>query len=374
MQTAVIPVILSGGAGTRLWPLSRELRPKQFLPLVTERTMLQETYLRTRALAELLRPPIVVCNEAHRFLVAEQMRAAGAEPQTIVLEPEGRNTAPAVAVAARVALEGAGAEDPLLLVLPADHVIADTGAFVAAVRIALEPAARGCLVTFGVVPDRPETGYGYLRKGEPGSADGGWYRLEQFVEKPDLSTALDYVKSNAYLWNSGMFVFSARKYLEELERHAPDIAAAAQRAAEEAVADKDFTRLGAAFLDCRSDSIDYAVMEKTASAAVVPLDAGWSDVGSWPALHDVVDKDADRNALRGDILALDCRDSYIAATHRLVAAVGLEGYVVVETADAVLVMPKGRAQDVKRAVDALKKAGRPEASVESPRRGARAAK
>src|SRR5690606_34709340 len=289
--------------------MSRELRPKQFLPLVSERTMLQETYLRLTSLDE-LRAPIVVCNEAHRFLVAEQMRAVGAAPRSIVLEPKGRNTAPAVGIAALLALDASGDEsaDPLLLVLPADHVIADADAFVSAVRIAVAAASEGRLVTFGVVPDRPETGYGYLLKGAPGDDGARWFQLERFVEKPDRTTAEEYVQSGRYLWNSGMFVFSARRFLEELERHAPDIAAACRRAAAEAASDADFTRLGPAFLESPSDSIDYAVMEPTSSAAVVPLEAGWSDVGSWQALHEILSAGDDGNVLRGDVIAEACRN------------------------------------------------------------------
>lgn len=359
---AVIPVILSGGSGTRLWPMSRELRPKQFLPLVSERTMLQETYLRVRTLDE-LQAPIVVCNDAHRFLVAEQMRSVGASPRAIVLEPEGRNTAPAVGIAARLALDAFRHDeksDPLLLVLPADHVIADAEAFVAAVRIALGAAGEGFLVTFGVVPDRPETGYGYLLKGTPGNDGARWFRLERFVEKPNRATAEEYLRSGRYLWNSGMFVFSARRYLEELERHAPSIASACERAAAEAVTDADFTRLGAAFLESPSDSIDYAVMEHTGSAAIVPLDAGWSDVGSWQALHEILPADDEGNVLRGDVIAEACRNCFIVADRRLVAAVGVEDHVIVETDDAVLVIPRAAAQDVKRVVEALKAAGRRE--------------
>lgn len=385
---AVIPVILSGGSGTRLWPLSRELRPKQFLPLVTERTMLQETYLRTRKISDFLGDPIVVCNEAHRFLVAEQMCALGAKPQTIVLEPEGRNTAPAVAIAAWLALAASrgaqpgasrpGADatgtaptatgdeaDPLLFVLPADHVITDVDAFAAAARTAFDVAVQGYLVTFGVVPTRPETGYGYILRGEPGDDAGSWYRLERFVEKPSRPTAEDYVRSGRYLWNSGMFAFSARRYLEELARYAPRIGESCKRAAEEASRDADFTRLGAAFLESPSDSIDYAVMEHAQTAAVVPLDAGWSDVGSWPALHEVVDKDEAGNVLRGDVIAEGCRNCFISSSGRLVAVVGAEGYVVVETADAVLVMPHAAAQDVKRIVESLSAAQRTELRAHS---------
>jgi mannose-1-phosphate guanylyltransferase/mannose-6-phosphate isomerase len=249
-------------------------------------------------------------------------------------------------------------EDPLLLVLPADHMILDLGAFVAAVDAAVEAAAAGRLVTFGVVPDKPETGYGYLLRG---TDHGRWSVLERFVEKPNLETAARYVESGRYLWNSGMFVFSARAYLDELGRHAPRILTACRQAVAAAVVDQDFTRLGASFLDCPSDSIDYAIMEKTDKAAVVPLDAGWSDVGSWAALYDVLDKDADGNVLRGDVIVENCEDSYIASTSRLVAAIGVRGLVVVETADAIVVMAREHSQSVKRVVDTLKAENRNEA-------------
>jgi mannose-1-phosphate guanylyltransferase len=374
----IIPVILSGGSGTRLWPLSRELEPKQLLPLVTERTLLQETLLRTRGLAGRVEPPIVVCNEAHRFLVAEQFREIDVKPQAIVLESAGRNTAPATAVAALMAAEPSlwerppGREEsrpggrsyvgtnPILLVLPADHVILDAAAFVAAVDAAIEAAAEGRLVTFGIVPDRAETGYGYLRKGE---MRGRWAVLERFIEKPDRATAERYVESGDYLWNSGMFVFTARAYLDELARLAPEMLDACRAAVAAAESDRDFTRLGPAFLDCRADSIDYAVMEKTRNAAVVPLAAGWSDVGSWAALHAVLEKDAGGNVLRGDVIVEACTNSYVAASGRLVAAVGLDRIIIVETADAVLVMAADESQRVKRIVDALKAAGRDEVRV-----------
>src|SRR5690606_1031344 len=285
--------------------------------------------------------------------------------------------APAVAVAAWLALDlaaddseggpaasggsgGHGEADPLLVVLPADHVIADPAAFREAVLTAADVAALCHLVTFGILPERPETGYGYLLKGEPGDESGRWHRLERFVEKPDRATAEEYVRSGRYLWNSGMFVFSASRFLEELERHAPAIAAPARRAAAEAEADADFTRLGAACVECPSDSIDYAVMEKTRAAAVVPLDAGWSDVGSWHALHEILDKDGGGNVVRGDVIVDGCRNCYIASSQRLVAVVGAEELVVVETSDAVLVMPRHASQDVKRVVESLKSAARPE--------------
>jgi mannose-1-phosphate guanylyltransferase/mannose-6-phosphate isomerase len=365
----LIPVILSGGSGTRLWPLSRELRPKQLLPLVGARTLLQEAVLRSRSLAQQLAPPILVCSEDHRFLVAEQLREIGVRPQTTVLEPKGRNTAPALGVAALLATRGSsaanGAErpaaqdssDPVLLVSPADHVILDTTAFAAAVGGAVEAARAGYLVTLGVVPDRPETGYGYI---ERGADKGRWSLVDKFVEKPDLETAQRYVDSGRYLWNSGMFVCTPRTYLEELERHSNAIFAACLRAVDEATVDDDFTRLGGAFLDCPSDSIDYAVMEKTAKAAVVPLDAGWSDVGSWSALYDVLDKDADGNVARGDVVLEGCTDSYVLSTDRLVAAIGLDGFVVIETADAVAVLPRREAQRIKTVVERLKRAGRVE--------------
>lgn len=345
----LVPVILSGGAGSRLWPLSRELYPKQLLPLLGPRTMLQETLQRLAGLEAAA--PVVVCNEAHRFLVAEQLRAIDCHAGAIVLEPTGRNTAPAIALAAHAAL-AANEGDGLLLVLPADHVIRDVTAFQAAIAVAASAARANHLVTFGVVPRSPETGYGYIRRGE---AEGAAYRIAEFVEKPDAGRATQFVASGEHYWNSGMFLFRARRYLEELERHAPDIATACSMAFAGATHDLDFTRIDAGRFDaCRSDSIDYAVMEKTADAVVVPLDAGWSDVGSWASLQDAHAPDADGNVLRGDVLALDTRSSYVHAGHRLVATVGLSDCVVVETKDAVLVAPRERAQDVKELVTRLK--------------------
>jgi mannose-1-phosphate guanylyltransferase/mannose-6-phosphate isomerase len=352
----VIPVILSGGSGTRLWPLSTKQRPKQFLRLVTEHSLFQETVLRTRAFSGGASAPLIVCNESHRFLVAEQLRELDIPARAIVLEPAGRNTAPAVAVAALLARSSVDSgDDAFLAVLPADHVITGTDAFAAAVADSIAAAERGHLVTFGIVPDRPETGYGYILRGADRDR---WSDLEKFVEKPDAATAQRYVESGRYLWNSGMFVFRAAAYLEELGRHAPRILESSQRAVAGAVRDQDFTRLGAEFLDCPSDSIDYAVMEKTSNAAVVRLDAGWNDVGSWSALHDVLARDAAGNVLRGDVLATRCHDSYIAATSRTVAALGLEGVVIVETEGAVLVMTRDEAQNVKQVVDNLASAKR----------------
>ncbi len=354
----VIPVILSGGAGTRLWPLSRELYPKQFLPLTGERTMIQETALRAEGMPGAA-DPIVVCNEAHRFLVAEQLRQVGIVPQAILLEPVGRNTAPAVAVAAFAALAGAKAGDePLLLVLPADHVIEDQGAFRRAVETALQAALRGRLVTFGIVPTRPETGYGYIRKG---LASGPALEVAAFVEKPDAAKAAHFIASGDYLWNSGMFLMPARGYLEELRRLDGPMHAACERAFGAAERDLDFVRLDkAAFESCRADSIDYAVMEKTNRAAVVPLAAGWSDVGTFASLQEALPGDAMGNVTRGDVLAEDSKDCLLYSSGRLVAAVGLASHVVIETKDAVMVVPKSRVQDVKRLVERMKQAGRSE--------------
>jgi mannose-1-phosphate guanylyltransferase/mannose-6-phosphate isomerase len=361
------PVILSGGAGTRLWPLSRELYPKQLLALTGERTMLQQTALRLSGLAATA--PVVVCNEAHRFLVAEQLRQLRIEPRAVVLEPFGRNTGPAIALAAHAALKMSAAEqgdDPELLVLPADHVIKDVSAFQKAVRIALPAVQQGKLVTFGIVPGAPETGYGYIQRGEAGSADGsgGVYRISRFVEKPSLERAQQFLQSGDYLWNSGMFMFRAGRYLQELERFAPQMARVCRSAFETAKSDLDFMRIDAKTFElCPSDSIDYAVMEKTSDAIVVPLDAGWSDVGSWSALHDACEADAHGNVSRGDVIAEDSERCYLYSESRLVAAVGLNDHVVVETKDAVLVAPKNRVQDVKKLVARLKEAGRYEHSL-----------
>jgi mannose-1-phosphate guanylyltransferase/mannose-6-phosphate isomerase len=321
--------------------------------------MLQETVARTEGLPGLA-PPIVICNENHRFMVAEQLRELGTAPQAIVLEPQGRNTAPAAAIAALLVSGGADA-DPVLLVLPADHVITDVPAFQAAVAVGRVAAESGSLVTFGVVPDRAETGYGYIRRGAgPGPA----FSVAKFVEKPDSATARGYVESGEYYWNSGMFMFRASAYLAELGRYAPAMLAACRAALAAAGRDLDFLRLPAQeFASCPSDSIDYAVMERTDRAVVVPLAAGWSDVGSWAALADALPRDAEGNVTAGDVLTEDSSGCYLHSTSRLVAAVGLRDHVVVETKDAVLVAPRDRVQDVKELVAELKARGRYETSL-----------
>jgi mannose-1-phosphate guanylyltransferase/mannose-6-phosphate isomerase len=358
----IIPVILSGGAGTRLWPLSRELYPKQLLPLTGNHTMLQETVLRLAGIKA--SAPLVVCNEAHRFLVAEQLRQLGVQPVATILEPVGRNTAPAIALAAHAALKAAataGDADPVLLVLPADHVIRNVPAFQQAVQMAQNAAQAGQLVTFGIVAKSPETGYGYIQRGP---ASGAAYGIARFVEKPDAARAREFVNSGDYYWNSGMFMFRARRYLEELTRFAPDMARVCAAAFGASRADLDFTRIDAkTFEACPADSIDYAVMEKTADAVVVALDAGWSDVGSWSALHEASEADANGNVTHGDVISEDTHGSYLHAQSRLVAAVGLQDHVVVETKDAVLVAPRSRVQDVKKLVQQLKAKGRYEYSL-----------
>ena len=347
------PVLLSGGSGTRLWPLSREAYPKQFLPLAGDDTMVQATWRRVEALADLA--PIVVANEEHRFLVAEQLRQVGAPVPAILLEPVGRNTAPAIAAAALQAM--AGGADPLLLVLPSDHVVRDVAGFQRAVREASSAAEAGALVTFGIVPDAPETGFGYIQA----EAGDGLRQVLRFVEKPDAATARSYLDAGGYYWNSGMFLFRASRYLEELARFRPDIVDAVRAAHAAARHDGDFVRLDKdAFSACPSDSIDYAVMEKTADAMVLPVDIGWNDVGSWSALWDVAERDADGNAHHGDVIAVDSRNSY-AYAQRLVALVGLDDIVVVETDDAVLVARKDKVQEVKQVVARLKQEQRSQA-------------
>jgi mannose-1-phosphate guanylyltransferase/mannose-6-phosphate isomerase len=349
----VIPVILCGGAGTRLWPLSRELYPKQLLALVDDYSLLQNTVTRCAGHPDVT-APMLVCNEEHRFLVAEQLREIEVEASRIILEPEGRNTAPAVALAAHEAMKTD--DGAILVVLPSDHVIHKTTLFLEALTTAIDLAKDDALVTFGVVPDKPETGYGYIKKG---MATGAAFKVDKFVEKPDVATASDFLQSGLYCWNSGMFVFKASAYLKELAAQTPRIAEAMAKATANASADLDFTRVNAeAFKSSPSDSIDYAVMEHTADALVVPLDAGWSDIGSWDALWQISEKDEHNNTLVGDAVVHDVEGSLVWSESRLVSVVGLKDVIVVETADAVMVASQDQAQDVKSIVNHLKGSGR----------------
>ena len=348
-------VLLSGGSGTRLWPLSREAYPKQFLPLVGEDTMLQATWRRVAPVADAA--PIVVAGEDHRFLVAEQLRQVGVAAASILLEPVGRNTAPAIAAAALQAM--ADGDDPLLLVLPSDHVVRDAEAFRAAVQEASGAADAGALVTFGIVPTAPETGFGYIQA----EAGEGVRKVLRFVEKPDAATAQSYLDAGGYYWNSGMFLFRASRYLEELARFRADILDGARAAFDAARRDGDFVRLAAdAFAATPAESIDYAVMERTDAAMVLPVDIGWNDVGSWSALWDVAERDAAGNAHHGDVIAVDSRNSY-AWSRRLVALVGVDDIVVVETDDAVLVARTDKGQQVKDVVTKLKQEQRSQAAL-----------
>ncbi|GAA5217698.1 mannose-1-phosphate guanylyltransferase/mannose-6-phosphate isomerase [Corallincola platygyrae] len=351
----ILPVIMAGGTGTRLWPLSRSMYPKQFLPLVGESTMLQETIKRLEGMDT--ESPLIISNEDHRFIVAEQTRAIGVSSE-IILEPVGRNTAPAIALAALTKVNQG--HDPIMLVLAADHVIADVEQFQKSVSFAAVAASKGLLATFGVVPTEPETGYGYIKRGDNAIA-GETYPVEAFVEKPDLQTATAYLEEGSYLWNSGMFMFKASTYLEALKSFRPDIYEACKSAMSVTANDLDFVRVDKqAFEACPSDSIDYAVMEKTDKAVVIPLDAKWNDVGSWSALWDVDTKDCDGNAFKGDVLLHDTKDCLIHGGERLIATVGLDNLIVVDTKDALLVADKSKVQDVKKVVDALKKDQRTE--------------
>ena len=354
----VVPVILAGGSGSRLWPLSRELFPKQFHALFGADSLLQSTLRRAAVVSS--HAPVIVCNEEHRFLVAEQCRSAKLQWQRIILESQGRNTAPAIALAA---LEVCAAdEDALLLVLPSDHLIGDTLAFAEAVNRAALAASEGGLVTFGIQPTAPETGYGYIRA--PGAVAGGNVApVRSFVEKPDAETAAGYLASGEYFWNSGMFVFGARAYLDELARFEPEMLAKVRQAHAEGTVDLDFFRPGAAFLESPAKSVDYAVMERTDRALVVPAAFDWSDVGSWSAIWQESPRDADGNHLSGDVMAVDTHDSYVLAQNRLVGTLGVSNLVVVETADAVLVADRGQVQDVKRLVEQLKATGREESQT-----------
>lgn len=354
----IYPVLLSGGAGTRLWPVSRARHPKQLYALASEHTMLQETALRLHGMANAA-PPLIICNDEHRFFIAEQLRALDITPEDIVLEPVGRNTAPAAAVSALLLAK----KDPsaIMVVLPADHVIADVDTFRDKVARAAALAAEGRLVTFGIVPTAPETGYGYIRRTDDMLPEGDVYEVRQFVEKPDAKTAEGYLADGGYYWNSGIFVFRVDCYLEALEKFRPEILGPVRAAVAKGNKDLDFFRLDEeAFAECVSDSIDYAVMEQTEDAVVIPVDIGWNDIGSWSALWDIGDKTEDGNVTLGDVITHDTRNSYIRAEKRLVATVGIDNLVVIETPDAVFVGTRDKAQDLRAIVDALKSDGRDE--------------
>ena len=354
------PVILSGGAGTRLWPLSRELYPKQLLPLISDHSLLQDTV--RRIACPPFAAPLVVCSIDHRFTIAEQLRALSVAPRAIALEPVARNTAPAAAIAA--AILAADDPDAMMMVLPSDHAVADEAAFRAAAATAAAAAGVGRLVAFGIAPRAPETGYGYIRRGEPLQGVAGAYTIARFVEKPDAARAKEYVAEGSWSWNSGMFMFTAKLYLEELTRFEPAIAEAARAALAAARRDLDFLRLDeAAFARTPSKSIDYAVMEKTTRAAVVPAALGWSDVGAWSALWDIGIKNGDGNVSLGDVMTVDSRNSYFRSEKPLLAAIGIADAVVVATSDVVLVAAKDRVQDVKLIVERLKRENRPEATT-----------
>lgn len=353
----ITPVVLSGGNGTRLWPLSRSAYPKQFQPLVSVNSMMQETLKRVSGWTS-VHESIVVCGNDHRFLVAEQLRALGFKPKSIMLEPVARNTAPAIAVAAMALMDE---PETLMLVLPSDHVITDIQAFEHAVKQAAVAAEAGQLVTFGIMPNNPETGYGYIQSGAALAGAEGCFKVSRFVEKPDVKTAEEYLKSGDFYWNSGMFLFKPSVYLAELAKFRSQIHAQATLAFKNSYQDLDFCRLEEeAFAASPSDSIDYAVMEQTQLATVVPVDMGWNDVGSWTALWEVHQKDVNGNSIRGDVITDGVKNSMIRSQNRVVAAVGVSDLIIVETTDAVLVAHKDNAQDVKKVVDYLKKHGRTE--------------
>ena len=362
-SSALVPVILCGGTGTRLWPLSRASYPKQYWPLAGtgEDTLLQQTQQRLKGLPG-LGAPLLICNEDHRFIVAEQLRQIGVEPQAILLEPIGRNTAPAVAVAALQAT--AHGEDPLLLVLAADHVIRDAATFRATVTAGMAAAEAGQLVTFGIVPTAPETGYGYIEAAQSLLGANAPVPIARFVEKPDRATAEQFLATGRFTWNSGMFLFKASAILAELERLAPEVVSACRSSLEHDSADLDFLRLEReAFASCPSVALDVAVMERTDRGAVLPLEAGWSDVGSWSALWETADQDSDGNVLRGRVISEGSSNCYLRSEHRLVVGLGVEDLVVVETDDVVLVAHRDRAQEVKAIVGLLEREGAPESKA-----------
>ncbi|HIB8380342.1 TPA: mannose-1-phosphate guanylyltransferase/mannose-6-phosphate isomerase [Escherichia coli] len=351
----IIPIIMAGGSGTRLWPLSRSLYPKQFLSLTNENSLLQETLKRLDGLNCL--PPVIVSNNEHRFIVAEQLRQFGVDDFQIILEPVGRNTAPAVALAALKALELHG--DHHMLVLAADHAIQDIEAFHAAVLAAEQESVDNKLVTFGIVPTKPETGYGYIKKGE--QVKNSVFKVNSFVEKPDLETAKNYLEQKCYLWNSGMFMFKASVYLDELKKFRPDILAACKESLSSASTDLDFIRLNSdVFAECPDESIDYAVMEKTQDCVVIPLDADWSDIGSWTSLWEISEKDEHENVSHGDVINYNSRNNYIYSEGSLISTVGVNNLIIVQTKDALLVAQQDNVQDIKKIVEILKKHKRSE--------------
>ena len=358
---AIIPVILSGGSGTRLWPLSRKMYPKQFIPLRQQRSLFQDTIKRVMALADGIQAPIVVCNEEHRFMAAEQLRLEAVLDAEIILEPAGRNTAPAIALAAYCAQQ----RDPqaIMLVLPADHVMHDQAAFAQAIATAMRCAEQDFMVTFGVTPTRPETGYGYIQAGAAMFQEQA-YRVAKFVEKPALEVAQEYLESGLYAWNSGMFMFKAASYIEQLQQHQPDIAQFTLAAYQAQHRDLDFIRIDPhPFKQCQSESIDYAVMEKTSQAMLVPLNCHWSDVGSWHALWESLELDDNNNASSGDVILQDCEGCMVHSSHRLVTAIGLRDIVVAETSDALLITPRSEAQKVKSLTQTLQATQREEANT-----------
>jgi len=348
----IIPVILSGGSGTRLWPLSRKQHPKQYLSLADEQTMLQATIQRLQGL-ENLATPIVICNQEHRFLVAEQLQQINIEKPTIILEPEGKNTAPAIAAAAHYIKDG------LMLVLPADHIIQDIQAFHQTIKIAIKQAEQDKLTTFGITPTEPNTGYGYIEKFS--EMEDHACKIKRFVEKPNLKTAKQYLEDGNYLWNSGMFLFTAQNYLKELNKYNPQISESCKQAVEKAKQDYDFLRLDpTAFSESPADSIDYAVMEKTENAVVVPLDAEWNDIGNWSALYQIGEKDKNNNVIKGNAITTETSNSYINANHHMIATIGVDNLIIVDTADATLVASKDKTQQVKQIVEQLQQQNRTE--------------
>lgn len=354
----IIPVILAGGSGTRLWPLSRQLYPKQLIDIYNEKTMLQNTVLRLDGI-ESIGSPIIVCNEDHRFMAAQQLKQIHIQSLSIILEPVGRNTAPAIALAALKAMEYE--EDPILLVLPADHVIEKKGDFHAAITAALTYAESDNLITFGIIPDSPETGFGYIKKADLLDPGTGACKIDRFVEKPDLDTAQKFFDSGSYCWNSGMFMFKAKAIIKELETHAPEIMLPCKGLVAAGIKDLDFFRLSLdGFKDIPSDSIDYAVMEKTSKGIVIPFDAGWNDLGSFDALWQAGKKDECSNVIKGDVMTHNVKGSYISSESSLITAIGIENFVVVETKDAILISPRDQVQDVKKIVNQLKDHNRQE--------------